>query len=46
MAPLTGTRIVEALASRDSDAAEAAMRDHLSQVVATLKSAIARRATT
>jgi DNA-binding GntR family transcriptional regulator len=36
--------IVEALASRDPDASEAAMRDHLSQVVATLKSAIARRA--
>jgi DNA-binding GntR family transcriptional regulator len=38
-------RIVEALASRDPDASEAAMRDHLSQVVATLKSAIARRGT-
>lgn len=37
-------RIVEALASRDPDASEAAMRNHLSQVVATLKSAIARRA--
>jgi DNA-binding GntR family transcriptional regulator len=37
-------RIVEALASRDADASEAAMRDHLSQVVATLKTAIARRA--
>ena len=37
-------RIVEALASRDPDASEAAMRDHLSQVVATLKTAIARRA--
>jgi DNA-binding GntR family transcriptional regulator len=36
-------RIVEALASRDPDASEAAMRDHMSQVVATLKSAIARR---
>jgi DNA-binding GntR family transcriptional regulator len=38
-------RIVEALASGDPDASEAAMRDHLSQVVATLKSAIARRST-
>jgi DNA-binding GntR family transcriptional regulator len=38
-------RIVEALASRDPDASEAAMRDHLSQVVETLKSAIARRGT-
>jgi DNA-binding GntR family transcriptional regulator len=38
-------RIVEALASRDADASETAMRDHLSQVVATLKSAIARQAT-
>ena len=36
-------RIVEALASRNPDASERAMRDHLSQVVATLKSAIARR---
>jgi len=36
-------RIVEALAGRDPDESEAAMRDHLSQVVATLKSAIARR---
>ena len=36
-------RIVETLATRDPDASEAAMRDHLSQVVATLKSAIARR---
>ena len=34
--------IVEALASGDPDASEAAMRDHLSQVVETLKSAIAR----
>jgi DNA-binding GntR family transcriptional regulator len=32
--------IVEALASRDPDAAEAAMRQHLSQVVETLKWAI------
>ncbi len=39
-------RIVEALASRDPDQSEAAMRDHLSQVVATLKAAIARQATT
>jgi DNA-binding GntR family transcriptional regulator len=38
-------RIVEALAARDPDASEVAMRDHLSQVVATLKSAIARRTT-
>jgi DNA-binding GntR family transcriptional regulator len=38
-------RIVEALASRNPDASEKAMRDHLSQVVATLKSAIARRGT-
>jgi DNA-binding GntR family transcriptional regulator len=37
------TRIVEALASRNPDASEAAMRDHMSQVVATLKSAIARQ---
>jgi DNA-binding GntR family transcriptional regulator len=36
-------RIVEALASRDPDASEAAMRDHLSQVVETLRSAIARQ---
>ena len=36
-------RIVEALASRDPDASEAAMRDHQSQVVANLKSAIAHR---
>ena len=36
-------RIVEALASRDPDASEAAMRDHLRQVVATLKAAIARQ---
>jgi DNA-binding GntR family transcriptional regulator len=41
---LEHVRIVEALASRDPDASEAAMRDHLSQVVETLKSAIARRA--
>jgi DNA-binding GntR family transcriptional regulator len=34
--------IVDALASGDPDASEAAMRDHLSQVVETLKSAIAR----
>ncbi len=34
--------IVEALASGDPDASEAAMREHLSQVVETLKSAIAR----
>jgi DNA-binding GntR family transcriptional regulator len=33
-------RIVEALASRDPDAAEAAMREHLSQVVETLRWAI------
>ena len=33
-------RIVEALASRDPDAAEAAMRDHLGQVVETLRWAI------
>ena len=39
-------RIVEALASGDPDASEAAMRDHMSQVVATLKSAIGRRAMT
>ena len=37
-------RIVEALASRDPDASETAMRDHLRQVVATLKAAIARQA--
>jgi len=37
-------RVVEALASRDPDASGAAMRDHLSQVVANLKLAIARRA--
>jgi DNA-binding GntR family transcriptional regulator len=34
--------IVEALASRDPDASEAAMREHLSRVVETLKQAIAR----
>jgi DNA-binding GntR family transcriptional regulator len=34
--------IVEALASGDSDASEAAMREHLSRVVETLKQAIAR----
>jgi DNA-binding GntR family transcriptional regulator len=34
--------IVEALASGDSDASEAAMREHLSHVVETLKQAIAR----
>jgi DNA-binding GntR family transcriptional regulator len=34
--------IVDALASGDPDASETAMRDHLSQVVETLKSAIAR----
>jgi DNA-binding GntR family transcriptional regulator len=34
--------IVDALASGDPDTSEAAMRDHLSQVVETLKSAIAR----
>src|SRR6202521_2308083 len=34
--------MVEALASGDADASEAAMREHLSQVVETLKSAIAR----
>jgi DNA-binding GntR family transcriptional regulator len=34
--------IVEALASRDPDASESAMREHLSRVVETLKSAIAR----
>jgi DNA-binding GntR family transcriptional regulator len=34
--------IVDALASGDPDASEAAMREHLSQVVETLKSAIAR----
>jgi DNA-binding GntR family transcriptional regulator len=39
-------RIVEALAARDPDASEAAMREHLSQVVETLKSAIARQAAT
>ena len=32
--------IVEALGSRDPDASEAAMRQHLSQVVETLKWAI------
>jgi DNA-binding GntR family transcriptional regulator len=37
-------RIVEALASRDPDKSEAAMSEHLSQVVANLKLAIARRA--
>lgn len=35
-------RIVEALASGDPDASEAAMREHLSRVVETLKQAIAR----
>ncbi len=34
--------IVEALASRDPDRSEAAMREHLSRVVETLKQAIAR----
>jgi DNA-binding GntR family transcriptional regulator len=34
--------IVEALASGDADASEAAMREHLSRVVETLKQAIAR----
>jgi DNA-binding GntR family transcriptional regulator len=34
--------IVEALASRDPDASEAAMREHLSRVVETLEQAIAR----
>lgn len=34
--------IVEALASEDADASEAAMREHLSSVVETLKQAIAR----
>jgi DNA-binding GntR family transcriptional regulator len=34
--------IVEALASRDPDASETAMREHLSRVVETLKQAIAR----
>jgi DNA-binding GntR family transcriptional regulator len=37
--------IVEALASGDPDASEAAMREHLSRVVATLKQAIARHQT-
>lgn len=37
--------IVDALASRDPDASEAAMREHLSRVVATLKQAIARHQT-
>jgi DNA-binding GntR family transcriptional regulator len=37
--------IVEALASRQPDAAEAAMRRHLRGVVETLRAAIARRAT-
>ena len=36
-------RIVEALASRDPDASETAMGDHLRQVVETLKAAIARQ---
>jgi DNA-binding GntR family transcriptional regulator len=38
--------IVEALASGDPDASEAAMREHLTRVVQTLKSAIARHRTT
>lgn len=37
--------IVAALASRDADASEAAMREHLSHVVETLKQAIARHQT-
>ena len=37
--------IVEALASGDPDASEAAMREHLSRVVETLKQAIARHRT-
>src|SRR6267143_1680360 len=37
--------IFEALASRDPDASEAAMREHLSRVVETLKQAIARHHT-
>jgi DNA-binding GntR family transcriptional regulator len=37
--------IVEALASRDPDRSEAAMREHLSRVVETLKQAIARHHT-
>jgi DNA-binding GntR family transcriptional regulator len=37
--------IVEALASRDPDRSEAAMREHLSHVVETLKQAIARHRT-
>jgi DNA-binding GntR family transcriptional regulator len=37
--------IVDALASRDPEASEAAMREHLSRVVETLKQAIARHQT-
>ncbi|MGI8563118.1 MAG: GntR family transcriptional regulator [Candidatus Dormibacter sp.] len=36
-------RIVEALATRDPDAAEVAMREHLNRVVETLKKAISRK---